>query len=61
MDNNALFHQVYANLLFAARNEIVVVIDSQPLSWNAARIEVENNTEKSKQILHKLIDMKIIQ
>ena len=61
MDNNALFHQVYANLLFAARNEIVVVIDSQPLSWNAARIEVENNTEKSKQILRKLIDMKIIQ
>lgn len=55
-----MFQQIYANLPLVARNEIVVIIDNQPLSWNAARIEVENNTEKGKQIVQKLIDMKII-
>lgn len=61
MDKNTLFEQIYANLPLSARNEIVVVIDNEPLTWNAARIEVENNTEKGKQIVQKLSDMKIIQ
>lgn len=61
MDNNARFEQVYANLPLPARSEIVVVLDNEPLTWNAARIEVEHNTEKGKQILKKLSDMKIIQ
>lgn len=61
MDKNALFERVYANLPLNARNEIVVVIDNEPMTWNAAKIEVENNTEKGKQLLQKLSDMKIIQ
>jgi len=44
-----------------SRNEIVVVIDNEPLTWNAARIEVDSHTEKGKQILEILLKLKIIQ
>ena len=60
MDKNALFEQVYANLPLNARNEIVAVIDNEPLSWNDARVEVQNNTEKGKEILQKLVELKFI-
>ena len=54
------FQQIYANLPLSQRNEIVIVIDNEPLTWNAARIEVDNNTEKGKQILELLVKLKII-
>ena len=31
-----------------------------PLTWHAARIEVENDTEKGKNIIEKLIGMGIL-
>lgn len=54
------FLQVYANLPLNQRGEIIVVIDDEPLTWNAARIEVENETEKGKEILEKLVKMGIL-
>lgn len=60
MDKKARFHQIYANLPLSLRNEIVVVIDDEPLTWNAAKIEIENNTKKGKEILEKLIKMEIV-
>jgi hypothetical protein len=61
MDIKAKFSQVYANLPLNQRSEIVVVIDSEPLTWNAARIEIENDTEKGREILNKLVKLKILQ
>lgn len=60
MSLQAKFLQIYANLPLNQRSEIVVVIDSQPLTWNAARIEIENNTDKGKEILEKLVTLGII-
>lgn len=60
MNRNSHFLKIYANLPLNQRNEIIVVIDDQPLTWNAARIEVENNTEKGKEILEKLVALGII-
>lgn len=54
------FLQIYANLPLNQRQEIVVVIDNEPLTWNAARIEIENDTEKGKQILEKLVEFGIL-
>ena len=62
MDSSATkFQKIYANLPLSQRNEIVVVIDNEPLTWNAARIEVDNDTKKGKQILEILVKLKIIQ
>ncbi|MCR4324091.1 MAG: hypothetical protein NUV69_00180 [Candidatus Curtissbacteria bacterium] len=60
MNLKTKFLQVYANLSLNQRNEIVIVIDNEPLTWNAARIEVENDTEKGKEILDKLEKLGII-
>lgn len=60
MDIKSKFNQVYANLPLAQRSEIVVVIDNEPLTWNAARIEIENDTVKGKEILNKLQALRII-
>lgn len=51
MDLRATFQKVYANLPLGARTEIVAVIDGVPMTWNAIYIEVQQETEKSKQIL----------
>lgn len=54
------FLQIYANLPLNQRNEIVIVIDSEPLTWHAVNIEVQNNTPKSIEILQKLVNLEII-
>lgn len=60
MDSKTKFFQVYANLPLNQRNEIIIVVGEEPLTWHAARIEIENNTEKGKEILDKLINMGIL-
>jgi len=60
MNFRAKFLRIYANLPLNQRNEIVVVVDDEPMTWNAARVEIENDTEKGKEILQKLVDLQII-
>ena len=60
MDKKARFYQIYANIPLAARDEIIVVIDDEPLTWRAVRLEVDNNTNKSKEILEKLVELEIL-
>lgn len=55
------FLRIYANLPLEARNEIVMVIDDEPVTWNAARIEIENDTKKGKEILEKLVALGIVE
>ena len=54
------FLKIYANLPLAAREEIIVVVDNEPMSWNVLRIEVENNTPKGLKGLTILSQLKII-
>jgi hypothetical protein len=60
MDKKERFLQIYANLPLNFRSEIIVVVDDEPLTWNAARLEIENDTEKGKEILEKLVELEII-
>lgn len=55
------FLRVYANLPLGVRQEIILVLgDNQPITWNAAFIEVNANTEIGKVILEKLQKLEII-
>lgn len=49
MNLKTKFLQIYANLPLGQRNEIIVVIDDEPLTWNVARIEIENDTKKVRK------------
>ena len=60
MNFRVKFLRIYANLPLNQRNEIVVVIDDEPMTWNAVRVEIENYTEKGKEILQKLVNLQII-
>lgn len=49
------FNKIYANIPLGLRDEIVVVLkNNEPLSWNAAKIEIDNDTDKVDEILDKL-------
>ncbi len=62
MDNlHTRFQQIYANLPLNQRKEIVVVLEDEPLTWNAVKIEVDSPSEKSKQILEQLVRLKILE
>ena len=54
------FVHIYSNLPFRVREEIIVVLNGEPISWNIAYKEIINNTEKGKEIFNKLISLKII-
>lgn len=60
MDLKAKFLKIYANLPLGVRKEVIVVIDGEPLSWNAAQLEVEQNTKNGKKILEQLNKLQIL-
>lgn len=54
------FLKIYSNIPLSLRKETILVLDNEPLTWNVAYIEVFNNTPKSREILQKLEELKII-
>ena len=55
------FKKIFSNLPEKVREEdIIAVVDKKPYTWNAAFIEIENNTELGKKILKALKSLKII-
>ncbi len=60
MNDYSRFQRVYANLPEKIRRGIVVGIDGKPYTWNAAYVEIANDTELGRKIYRKLISMEII-
>lgn len=61
LGNKEKFLKIYANLPLGIRQEIILVLDDgNPITWNAAFVEVEANTPLSAVILEKLEKLKII-
>ncbi|OGD55359.1 hypothetical protein A3E73_01425 [Candidatus Beckwithbacteria bacterium RIFCSPHIGHO2_12_FULL_47_17] len=60
MDKRTKFLKIYADLPLGERSEIVVVVGNEPLSWHAAKLEIEHNTVKGKEVLEILTNLKII-
>jgi hypothetical protein len=54
------FLNIYANLPLAVRNEIIFVLNNEPMTWNAVFLEVSQSSEKGENILNKLKELKII-
>lgn len=60
MTNKEKFFKVYANLPLNLRDEVILVIDEEPITWRVAYLEISNNTKLGEQILEKLEALKII-
>jgi len=58
------FLRTFANVPLNLRAEIILVLEEnkikQPITWEVAYFEIKNNTEKSKKILEKLEELKLI-
>jgi len=55
------FFKVYSNLPINLREEIVLVLPERgPITWNVAYLEINNDTELGKEILKRLMELKII-
>lgn len=60
MDLKERFYKVYSNLPLGVRDEVVLVINNESISWKVARLEIDNNTPLSKDILERLGELKFI-
>lgn len=62
--NREKFLRTFANVPLNLRTEIILVLEEnnikQPITWEVAYLEVKNNTERSKTILEKLEELKLI-
>ena len=60
MDAKAKFIKIYANLPLAARGEIMAVVQKEPFTWQAAKLEIEQDTQLGKDILELLVKLEIL-
>jgi hypothetical protein len=54
------FFKVYSSIPIEERNNVVVVVDEQPISWQLAFQEIKNKTELGGKILKILRELEII-
>jgi hypothetical protein len=59
-DKRAKFLKIYANIPEGLREDIMVVIDKKPYTWNISFIEIEGNTLLGGKILKVLENMELI-
>lgn len=60
MDKKSQFLKIYANLPQASREEVVVVVNNEPFTWQSAKLEVEQDTPLGNEILELLSKLKIM-
>jgi len=54
------FMKVYSNLPLKVRDEIILVINDKPITWNVAYNEIKHNTKIGEMIINKLVEMGVI-
>lgn len=60
MTNKEKFYKIYNNLPLNLREEVIVVLDKEPITWKVAKLEVDGDTKLSLEILGKLEALNII-
>jgi len=59
-DKRAKFISMFANVPDNLREDILVVVDKKPYTWNTAFLEVKDNNPLGKKILKTLEEMGIL-
>jgi len=60
MEGAENFFKVYAGLPMEERNNVVAVLDNEPINWNLAFDEIKNETSNGTEILKILKTLEII-
>lgn len=56
----ARFIKLYSDLPLKVRKEVISVVDDEPITWNAAYIEIMNETILGEKVLKNLISYDIL-
>ena len=59
-DKRAKFLRIYANIPNKLREDILVVVDKKPYSWDIAYLEIKDNTPLGRKILKTLEEIGIL-
>lgn len=54
------FYKVYENLPLGIREETILVINGEPISWKVVKLEVDNSTPLSGEMLERLVSLGFI-
>jgi len=54
------FYQAYNKIPLGIRDEPILVIDDDSISWRVAKLEIDTNTPLASEILNKLAALEII-
>lgn len=54
------FYKVYANVPLNLREEVILVVDDEPISWKIAKLEIDGDTKIAIKILQKLEALSVI-
>jgi hypothetical protein len=54
------FYKTYGNLPLVTRDEIILVINGEGISWKVAKLYVDNDAPLAKSILEKLAGLGVI-
>lgn len=54
------FYRVYANIPLSLRQEVVLVLEDETISWKIAKLEIDNKTKIGEQVLQKLNALELI-
>lgn len=60
MDKKQRFYKVYSNLPLSLREEAIVVINNEAITWKLAKLYIDENTKLGEKILEKLDQFKFI-
>lgn len=58
--NRDKFFKIFSNILSDERDQIIVIIDGKPYTWNRAYDEIKNNTPLCDKILKKMASMGLL-
>jgi len=54
------FYNVYNNLPLNLREEVILVMNEEPITWKVAKLEIDNETKLSTTILEKMEALQFI-
>lgn len=60
MELKERFYKIYNNLPLNLREEVILVVNNEPITWKVAKLEIDQNTALSKELLEKLSALEII-
>ena len=60
MELKERFYKIYNNLPLNLREEVILVVNNEPITWKVAKLEIDQDTTLSKELLEKLSALKII-